>query len=327
MFDISVIIPVRDEEKNIRELVKRLTSVFDAMRIRFEIIFVTDLNRDNTFEVLCQLNKERNEVKAVKLTNSIGQHVAILAGLELCRGRTVVMMDGDLQDLPEDIPNLYAKLGEGYDIVYGVKDRKNDSFLRNVTSKLFVGLMEILSDIKLEHNTSMFRIISRRTADAILRFRETQPSLTFIMALIGFPSSTVKVTSGERMKGSTKYNLFRLMSFAISSLIAFSTKPIRMISVIGFCVSALSFLYMCVVVVQKMLLKIDVLGWSTMVFLITFLGGVQLFGMGVIGEYIANISIQSKGRPLYFIDQKVGDFTGHMSGRGVDSRSTTSQGE
>ncbi|MBI5100333.1 MAG: glycosyltransferase family 2 protein [Nitrospirae bacterium] len=308
MLDISVVIPVRDEEQTLRELVGRLSRVLGGMGKSYEIIFVTDANRDNTFGVLRQLNAEHAPVKAVKLTNALGQHVAIIAGLELCRGRTAVIMDGDLQDYPEDIPRLHAKLEEGYDVVYGVKDRKNDSFVRNVYSKLFVGLMEKLSDVRLRHTTSMFRIISRRTVDEILRFSETQPSLTFIMGLIGFPSSTVKVTSGERKEGKTKYNFFRLMNFAIGSLISFSTKPIRIIAVMGFCVSALSFMYMCVVLVQRAFFKIEVLGWSTTIFLITFLGGVQLLGMGVIGEYIANIFVQTKRRPLYFIDQKIGEF-------------------
>ncbi len=307
--DISVVIPVRDEEHVLRELVNRLLRVLDQMGKSCEIIFVTDINRDNTLGILNQLNKEYASVKAVKLTNALGQHVAIIAGLELCSGSAVVIMDGDLQDYPEDIPQLYSKLEEGYDVVYGVKDKKNDSFLRNIFSRLFVGLMEKLSDVSLQHTTSMFRIISRRTVDAILLFSETQPSLTFIMGLIGYSSETVKVTSGVRKEGKTKYNFFRLMNFAISSLISFSTKPVRMIAVMGFCVAMLSFIYMCVVLVQRMFFSnIEVLGWSTTIFLITFLGGVQLLGMGVIGEYIANIFVQTKRRPLYFVDQKIGEF-------------------
>jgi len=239
---------------------------------------------------------------------ALGQHVAIIAGLKLCSGNSVIIMDGDLQDYPEDIPRLCAKLGEGYDVVFGVKDRKNDSFVRNVYSRAFVWLMERLSDVKLQHTTAMFRIISRRTVDAILQFSEIQPSLTFIMGLIGFSSATVQVTSGVRKEGETKYTFFRLLNFAISSLISFSTKPMRIIAVMGFSVAAMSFTYMCIVLVQRALFRIDVLGWSTTVFLITFLGGVQLLGMGVIGEYIANIFIQAKRRPLYFIDQEIGEF-------------------
>lgn len=308
MLDISVVIPVRDEEEILHELVDRLLRVLDAMGKSYEIIFVTDVNRDNTFGVLRQLNEEHASVKAVKLTNALGQHVAIIAGLELCSGNTVIIMDGDLQDYPEDIPRLNAKLEEGYDVVFGVKDRKNDSFVRNVYSRIFIGLMQKLSDVNLQHTTTIFRIVSRRTVDAILRFSEIQPSLTFIMGLIGFSSATVKVTSGMRKEGKTKYNFFRLMDFAISSLISFSTKPIRIIAVMGFCVAALSFTYMCIVLVQSAFFRIEVLGWSTTVFLITFLGGVQLLGMGVIGEYIANIFIQAKRRPLYFVDQEIGEF-------------------
>lgn len=305
-YDLSVVIPVRDEERSLQELVSRLSIALDALGLNYEIIFVTDVNRDNTFGLLKELNREDARVKAIRLTNPFGQHVAVRAGLEACAGRAVVIMDGDLQDHPEDIPILWRKLSEGYDVVYGVKERKDDALIRNLASKAFVAVMNRLSDVKVEHNTSMFRIISRRMLEEILRFTEAQPSLTFIMSLIGLPSATVQVTSGQRKEGTTKYGIFRLVNLAINSLISFSTKPIRVISMFGFCVAALSFTYMCVVVAQRLFFKIDVLGWSTTVFLISFIGGVQLLCIGVIGEYIANIFIQNKRRPLYIVQEKVG---------------------
>jgi dolichol-phosphate mannosyltransferase len=280
----------------------------DALNISYEILFITDINKDDTFGVLKKLNVKDRRIKTIKLTNSYGQHVAIVAGLNACSGQVVVLMDGDLQDCPEDIPNLYAKLLEGYDIVYGIKERKNDSFLRNFLSGMFVWILNKFSDVKLEFNTSMFRIISRRTVEEVLRFKESQPSLTFIMSLIGFPCSAVKVTSAERKEGKTKYSLISLLNFAISSLISFSTKPIRMISFAGFYVAALSFIYLFVVIIQTLFFGMRVLGWPTIISLITLLGGVQLFGMGIIGEYIANIFMQTKNRPLYIIDERVGIF-------------------
>jgi len=306
--DISVVIPVRDEEGNIPALHQRLKSSLKNLKVSYEVIFVTDINRDNTFAALQELNKKDKDFKVIKLSNSYGQHVAVIAGLEKCSGKSIVIMDGDLQDYPEDIEKLYNKQREGFDIVYGVKEKKNDSFMRNVFSKTFVYIINLLSDVKTDYNTSMFRIISKRTRDEILRFEERQPSLVFIMSLIGFPSASVMVTSGERETGESKYSFMSLVNLAMSMLLSFSTKPIRLISYLGFIFSLLSFLYFIFTLVSRYLLNITVPGWATIIALITLLGGLQLFSIGVIGEYIARVFIESKRRPLYIIDKEVGKF-------------------
>lgn len=308
MYDLSIVIPVRDEEQNINTLVDRLVTELENLKKSFEIIFVTDINKDNTYDILKGLNAIDNRIKTIKLSNSYGQHVAVVAGLNACNGNAVVIMDGDLQDYPEDIPKLYLKMQEGYDIVYGTKDKKDDSFIRNLFSKLFISILSKLSDAKIDLNTSMFRIISRRTVREVLRFEEREPSLTFIMGLIGFPTSTVKVESGERKAGETKYGFFRLVNFAISSLISFSRKPIRLISIVGLISSGLSFIYLIIVLLQKLFFSIGMAGWPTIIALITFLGGMQLLGLGIIGEYIGRVFIETKKRPLYIVDENVGDF-------------------
>ncbi len=308
MLDLSVVVPVRDEEKNLPGLISRLVETIESMNVEFELIFVTDLNRDGTYDVLKEQNGMDRRVKVVKLTNSFGQHVAVVAGLELCRGDAVVIMDGDLQDCPEDIPKLYGKMQEGYDIVYGVKDRKNDTFIKNIQSKLFVKVLNRLSDYDIKYNTSMFRIVSRRAVGELLRFRENEPSLTFIMGLINLPTQSVKVTSGRRQQGRTKYGLLRQINVAIGSLLSFSTKPLRLMSLCGLVVSLLSIVYLIVVLVQRLFFGMGILGWPTLVTLILLLGGVQLFCMGIIGEYIGRIFIQSKRRPLYIIEEQIGDF-------------------
>lgn len=307
MFDLSVVIPVRDEEGNLPELVKRLTSVIEDLKLLFEIIFVTDINRDNTFHLLKSLNRDDPRVKVLKLTNSFGQHVAVSAGLNVCRGNAVVIMDGDLEDYPEDIPKLYNKLNEGYDAVYSTKGRKNSSAVRNFFSKSFVKLINKLSDQDLDHNTSMFRIMSRRTVDELLKFREHEPNLTGLVSLIGFPTAKVTVSSGKRKIGETKYSYLRLMGLSISFLLSFTNKPIRVISMFGLIVSVFSFLYLMVVLVQTFLGHIKVEGWPSIIALSTFLSGIQLLAIGVIGEYIGRIFLESKNRPLYIIEEKIGD--------------------
>lgn len=308
MYDISVVIPVRDEESNLGELIDRIRSTLEGIQATFEIIFVTDTNTDNTVSLLEDYSKRSPNIKTLKLSNSFGQHVAVMAGFDHCQGRYVVTMDGDLQDFPEDIPLLYAKIREGYDIVYATKVRKNDSVFRNLSSRIFNGLLRYLSDIRIDTNSSMFRIISRKALGEILRFREYDPSLTYIFSYINLPTATVAVRSGERQHGETKYGFLRLVDFATSSLLSFSRKPLRMISNLGYVVSLLSFLYFMVVLYQYFSLGIPILGWATIVVIVTFSGGIQLLSIGVIGEYVGRIYLQTKNRPLYIVENKYGRF-------------------
>jgi len=308
MYEISIVIPVRDEEKNIDEIIKRISSTLEGIQKTFEIVFVTDINKDNTVGLLSEYSQKHPNVKTIKLSNSFGQHVAVMAGLDHCRGNYIVIMDGDLQDLPEDIPLLYNKIIEGYDIVYAVKEKKNDSLFRNFTSWAFNTLMSSLSDIKIDSNSSMFRIISRKALDEITRFREYEPSLTYIFSFINLPTTTVPVRSGARQQGETKYSFFRLVNFAIASLLSFSRKPLRMISSFGFIVSMFSFLYFAVVLYQYFVMEIEILGWATIIAITTFIGGIQLLSIGVIGEYIGRIYMQTKNRPLYIVEKRLGNF-------------------
>ena len=317
MIKLSAVIPVRNEAENLRELVARLTHVFSRMGLSHEIIFVTDLNTDTTVDVLGELHREYPCVKALKLSNAFGHHAAVMAGLQRAQGDAVVIMDGDLQDHPEDIPLLYAKMQEGFDVVYGIKERKNESVLRNILSQLFVRILRWLSDYRMEVNTSMFRIISRRMADAVLQFKEREPSLTFIMGLIGFPTACVRVTSGTRVHGKTSYGFGRQVNFAMSSLVSFSTKPLRIISMFGLCVSVVALVYFVVVVLQQLIFGVPVHGWPTLASLLCFLCGVQLLALGVIGEYSARVFMETKQRPRYIVEKMIGQFE-RMPRNGAD---------
>jgi dolichol-phosphate mannosyltransferase len=308
MYDISIVIPVRDEEKSIDELIQRIFISLEGIRKTFEIIFVTDINRDNTVELLEQYSRKHSNIRTLKLSNGFGQHVAVMAGLDHSRGSSTVIMDGDLQDYPEDIPLLYNRLCEGYDIVYAVKEKKNDNVFRNLSSRTFNALMNSLSDIKLSSNSSMFRIISRKALEEVVRFREYEPSLTYIFSFVNLPTATVRVRSGTRQHGETKYNVFKLFSFAASSLLSFSRKPLRVISTLGLVMSVFSFLYFVIVLLQYFLLQIEIMGWTTIIAIITLFSGVHLLSLGVIGEYIGRIYMQTKNRPLYIIEKKYGDF-------------------
>jgi len=306
LIDISVVIPIKEEEDILPELSSRLENILTMMKLSYEVIFVTDINKDNTFELLKEIHANNNNFKTIKLSNHSSQHIAVMAGLHVSCGNAVVIMDGDLQDYPEDIVKLYEKYQEGYDIVYGIKERKNDSSLRNFFSKSFKHLINHLSDNKIDFNSNMFRIISRRTVDELSRFNEKEPATTALMSFIGFPTATVLVHSGVRLKGKTKYSYLRQINMAISFILSFSTKPLRIISFIGFIFALLSFFYLVSVVYQKLIYDLDPFGWPTLVVLVTFFGGVQLIALGIIGEYIGRIFMETKDRPLYIVDERVG---------------------
>lgn len=305
--DISVVIPVKEEENILPELSSRLEDTLSEMKLSYEVIFVTDINKDKTFEILKNIHANNKNIKTIKLSNHSSQHIAIMAGLHASCGNAVVIMDGDLQDYPEDIVKLYEKYKEGYDIVYGVKERKNDSFVRNIFSKIFKRLINYLSDNKIDFNTNMFRIISRRTVEELNKFTEKEPATTALMSIIGFPTTTVTIHSGVRLKGETKYSFLRQINLAISFILSFSTKPLRIISIIGFIFALLSFIYLISVVLQKLIYDVDPYGWPTIVVLITFFGGIQLLALGIIGEYIGRIFMETKNRPLYIVEEKVGE--------------------
>jgi len=306
LVELTIVIPVRDEENNIPELVRRIVATVNKMDLTFEVIFVTDINRDKTLEILKSLNKSDYRIKTIKLSSGLGQHMAVIAGLDATVGKAVVIMDGDLQDYPEDITKLYEKYLEGFDVVYGVKEKKNDSSLRNLFSQTFIKILNKFSDYKIDFNTCMFRIMSKRTVDNILKFSEREPTITGLISIINYPTAEIIVTSGKRIAGKTKYNFIRQINLAINFLLSFSTRPLRIASGLGFIISSLSFIYLIIVAIQKVFLNVAVLGWATIISLITFSSGIQLFFLGIIGEYVGKIFMETKNRPRYFIEEKIG---------------------
>jgi dolichol-phosphate mannosyltransferase len=303
---LSVVAPVRDEEDTVPELVERLVAVLKREVGSFEILLVTDENRDNTLGVLRQASAADPRVRVLKLTRSFGQHMAVLAGLHHVRGEVVVIMDGDLEDLPEDIPLLLAKLKEGWQIAYGVREQKNETAFRNLCSAWFNRIINSLSDAAVPHNTCMFRAVTRRVKDELLEYREHEPALTGLMSLMGFAGVAVPVNSAQRHAGESKYNLVRMINLAISFILSFSTKPIRMVSVAGMVISAISFFLLLGVVIYGLRPGYQGMGFLTVAALVIFFGGIQLLAIGLIGEYVGRVFLEAKQRPRYTIDEKIG---------------------
>ncbi len=306
LYDISIVIPVRNEEQTIPGLLNELEKVLINLKLEYEIIFVTDENNDSTWEILKIEQKNRNNIQLIKLTRSYGQHIAIIAGLENCEGRCALIMDGDLEMPPNQIPILFNQYNNGYDIVYGINKNKNQSFLGDIFSRLFNYFMKMLSDEDINFNTDMFRIISRRTIDSLLSFNEINPNIVYLMSLINYPSKAVKVDFDNRNYGNSNYSFLRKLRMAINSVLSFSTIPINLISFLGFTISLVSFFYLFIVIIEKVFVSnYSGFGFGTLAVMISFFSGVQLFAIGTIGAYISRNFMQNKKRPQYFIEQKI----------------------
>jgi polyisoprenyl-phosphate glycosyltransferase len=304
--DLSVVIPVRDEEPNIDELIGRLTKTLQSLVPAYEVVFVIDENTDRTPQLLQEHHRKDSRIKIVKLSRGFGQYVAVVAGLASAGGSAVVVMDGDLQDYPEDIKVLHDKMHAGFDIVYGIKEKKHDSWFRGLASKTFQRIWNWLADYRGDFNTSIFRILSRKVVDAMLRYHEADVSLSGIATLVGFRSTPVVVTSGSRKAGATKYSLASQINLAINFLLSYSTKPLRLFSISGLVMLAAGLVYLCVLCVL-LLLNVPFTVWQYVVASIFLVSGLHIAVMGIIGEYVGKIYIQSKNRPLYIVDEKFGD--------------------
>jgi polyisoprenyl-phosphate glycosyltransferase len=305
-FDISVIIPVKNEEESIPLLISEIDNVLKNLELKYEIIFITDDNDDNTWEILKIEHKKMRNIQLIKLTRSKGQHIAIIAGLKYCNGDCALIMDGDLEMPAHEITKLYREYIKGVDIVYGTNKNKNHSFLGDIFSRSFNFFMQKFSDEIIDFNTDMFRIISRRTIDKLLQFNEINPNISYLISLINYPSRSVQVDFDNRKYGNTNYSFFRKLRMGINSFLSFSTMPINFISFIGFTISITSFIYLIFVIIQKVFIS-NYSGFSfgTIAVMISFFSGVQLLSIGIIGTYISRNFIQNKSRPHYIIEEKL----------------------
>lgn len=301
---ISVIVPVFNEEGNLEELYKRLKQTLEALGRSYEIIFVDDGSGDGSLQVLREIQAKDKGVILLKLTRNFGQHPAIVAGLHYAKGEAVVLIDADLQNPPEEIARLYEKYLEGYDVVYGVREGRPDAGWRVIGSRAVVRLSEWLLGVKVpEDMISGFRIISRKVVTALNSIREQQYDTSLMMVYLGFSHAGVKVKHSPRMSGESKYSTWKLIYLTLDMLIGFSDLPLRAASYTGSTLALLAIAVGIYMGVRRLLGIIDVPGYASVFVGITFLAGIQLLFLGVLGEYVARIYREMKGRPYYVIDE------------------------
>ena len=304
---ISVVIPVYKAEDCLDELYQRLMASLESVTSNFEIVLVEDCGGDRSWAKILDLARRDGRVKGLQFSRNFGQHYGITAGLDQCEGDWVVVMDCDLQDRPEEIPRLYAKALEGYDVVLARRGWRKDSALKRLTSWLFYKVFSYLADIDYDGETGNFRIISRKVVKSFRSMREQSRFFGGLVTWMGFPTASVDVQHDERFAGQTSYTFRKLWKLACETIIAYSDKPLRLSIRVGFAISALAFSYGSYIIYRALVHGTPIMGWSSLIASLYFLGGIIISILGILGVYLGKAFDEAKRRPLYIISHTTFD--------------------
>lgn len=267
----------------------------------WEVMFVNDGSKDNTLAILYALRNKDNRINIVDLSRNYGKEIAMLAGFDYVSGDCVVIMDADLQDPPELIEQMIPYWEDGYDDVYAKRrSREGESFIKKKTSQWFYSILQKTTKINIQKDTGDFRLLDRSCIDALCQIREQSRYTKGMFSWIGFKKKEIIFDRSPRAAGKTKWNYFKLISLAIEGITSFTTKPLRISTIIGSIISLFAFIYMIYMLLRTILYGNPVAGYPSLLVMILFLGGVQLLSLGVLGEYIARIFVETKHRPTYF---------------------------
>ena len=314
---LSVVAPVHDEQESLAELVRRLLEVCDGLPLACELILVDDGSRDASYPLMLQLARDPR-VKIVQLSRNFGHQVAISAGIELASGDAVVVMDSDLQHPPELIPEFVRRWQEGADVVYGVMESRPEGWFKRTTASGFYWLLRRLTKIEMPQAAGDFRLADRAAVEAFLGMRERDRYVRGMFAWLGFQQVGVGYVPPPRYAGRSKYTVRRMTRLAFDAIFSFSVYPLRVVLAAGLVVSLLSFLVGIASALSKLAGAYTVPGWATIVVVVTFIGGVQLVVLGVVGEYIGRIYEEVKRRPLYVVRRTHGFDDARVGAQGLE---------
>ncbi|MCL2664996.1 MAG: glycosyltransferase family 2 protein [Defluviitaleaceae bacterium] len=303
----SVIVPCFNEEDVINETHSRLTNVMRSMSEPYEIIYVNDGSRDRTAHMIAETCNADKNVVLINFSRNFGQMPAITAGMEHALGDAVIVIDADLQDPPEVLPQMSELWKQGYDVVYGKRvKRKGESFLKKFTAKIYYRLLHRLTQVNIPVDTGEFRLIDRKVCDAVNRLGEKNRYIRGLVSWVGFKQIAFEFYREERFAGVTKYSLKKMIALAMAGITSFSYKPLKLATSIGFFISFCSFVYMIVILCQRIFTETTVTGWASTIGLILFTQGIVLMILGLMGEYIGRIFEEIKDRPIYLVQEIIG---------------------
>lgn len=305
MKKISILIPAYNEEAVLEKLMVRLANLANSTKdYAFEFLFVNDGSKDKTLSIIKDYAEQDERVSYVNLSRNFGKEIGMIAGLDHVTGDATVIIDADLQDPPELIPKMIALWEKGYDDVYAKrKSRDGESWLKKFTSKMYYKSLQKVTNIPIQEDTGDFRLLDRRVVEALKLFRESQRNTKAMFSWVGFNKKEILYDRDPRAAGETKWNYVKLINLAVDGITSFTTAPLRISTVVGAMVSVFAFLYLIFIVVRGLFFGTDLAGYSSMMAVILFLGGVQLLSLGIIGEYVGRIFNESKQRPLYLVEE------------------------
>lgn len=304
MTDLSIIVPIYNEEETIPELYERLQQAASQITPRYELIFVNDGSKDASIAALMKLSEKDPRAFYINFSRNFGHQIAVTAGLDACSGQAVVIIDGDLQDPPELIPQLYAKYKEGFEVVYARRqERKGESAFKKATASFFYRILKRITSVDIPLDTGDFRLIDKIVVDYLKKMPEQNKFIRGQIAWLGFRQTAVLYDRDKRKYGKTGYPLSKMLRFAMDGITGFSDKPLLWVSRLGFFISLFSFFVILYAVYSHFLLNRTITGWTSLIISSMFIGGVQLLSVGVIGEYISRINKNVLKRPLYIVEK------------------------
>ena len=302
---ITILVPAYNEQEVLHLLYDRLVKLINENTgYDFEILLVNDGSKDKTFEIMQELREKDKRFCYLNLSRNFGKEIAMIAGLDYCKGDAVVIIDADLQDPPELIPEMIKYWEEGYDDVYAKrKSREGETWLKKFTSKMYYKVLQGFTRIEIQKDTGDFRLLDRRCVEALKSMRENQRYTKGLFSIIGYNKKEILYDRDPRAAGQTKWNYGKLIDLSIDGITSFTTSPLRWAAILGIMISGVAFIYMIYIIIKTLATGIDVPGYASLMVVILFLGGIQLIFLGIIGEYLGRTFNESKHRPLYFIER------------------------
>jgi glycosyltransferase involved in cell wall biosynthesis len=301
---LSIVVPAYNEQEVLPQFHERLSAILSSLPLTSEVVYVNDGSADSTLEIINSFHDRDPRVALVDLSRNFGKEIAMTAGLDHATGDAVIVIDADLQDPPEVIPELIKHWQDGYDVVYARRiGREGETFLKKATAHAFYRVIQHVTKVPIPQDTGDFRLLSRRAVEAVKQLREQHRFMKGLFSWIGYPQKEVEYRRDPRFAGETKWNYWRLWNFALEGITSFTIAPLKVATYLGMLVAMAAFAYAAYMVFDTLVHGNPVKGYPSLIIIILFLGGVQLVTLGVIGEYLGRIFNETKNRPLYLVNQ------------------------